>query len=81
MVVHIDYLHSRFTLAPPRLWLGHFWTDDSENSTTNRQRRTNTVSNTVDGSTVSVAAFYCAEWDRRANIFLVSVRRGPFLIL
>ena len=78
MVVHIDYLHSRFTLAPPRLWLGHFWTDDSENFTENEQRRTNCVSNTVDGSTVSVAFSSIDDWDRRENILLVSVRRGPF---
>ena len=74
-------LGSRFILSPPRLWVSYFRTHGSEDSTKNEQRRANTVSNTVDGSTVSVAAFYCAEWDRRANIFLVSVRRGPFLIL
>ena len=49
------YLRIVFILSPPRLWVSYFRTHGSEDTTKNEQRRTNPISNPVDGSTDSVA--------------------------
>ena len=46
--------HVGFILPPSHLWVGYFRTHGSEDTTKNKQRRTNSVSNTVDGSTDSL---------------------------